>query len=216
MEPTAPTVPGTLYILSAPSGAGKTSLLAALLEKRDSLTLSVSHTTRSPRPGEQDGVHYHFVSPERFQEMIDAGQWLEYAQVFDHFYGTSREAVLELLESGKDVILEIDWQGAQQVRSALPGCCSIFILPPSLEALEQRLRNRKQDTEAVILRRLAEARADCGHYNEYTYLIVNDQFTRALADLESIFHANNLQVPRQECRESSRLSRLLAEPGDSS
>lgn len=203
-------VSGTLYILSAPSGAGKTSLLAALLQRLNNVALSISHTTRAPRASEQDGVHYHFVDAERFLDMIAADALLEHAKVFGNFYGTSRESVQVQLASGQDVILEIDWQGARQVRKALPQSCSIFILPPSHEALEKRLRSRGQDSEAEIARRLGEAKADCAHFTEYTYTVVNDDFATALADLESIFRANRLRTAEQERRYREILASLLA------
>jgi guanylate kinase len=169
---------GTLYIVSAPSGAGKTSLVRELLAKSPGLTLSVSHTTRPVRPGEENGVHYHFVSPDQFQTMVGAGAFLEYAQVFDNFYGTSKAAVLERVDRGRDVILEIDWQGARQTRRLFPGSVSVFILPPSREVLEERLRARGQDSEAIIARRMKEAKTDISHYKEYDYLLVNDDFSQ--------------------------------------
>ena len=188
---------GQLYIVSAPSGAGKTSLLNALRGQLQYVTVSLSHTTRAPRPGEKDGWHYRFVSKEAFQEAISQGHFLEYAEVFGNFYGTSRLAVNELLDAGKDVILEIDWQGARQVRAATDDVISIFILPPSLEALEERLRNRNQDEAAVIQRRMDEARNEMSHYPEYDYLIINDEFEDALEKLNYIFRAGRLRTDRQ-------------------
>ncbi|MGC4029208.1 MAG: guanylate kinase [Steroidobacteraceae bacterium] len=175
-----------LYVISAPSGAGKTSLVRALLERAPGLAVSTSHTTRAPRPNEQDGREYHFVSREQFDRMAAAGDFLEHARVFDNQYGTSRSQLEEKLAAGRDVILEIDWQGARQVRAALPGCRSIFILPPSRAALRQRLTSRQTDSAAVIERRLADAVADMSHYAEFDYVVVNDDFGRAVADLERI------------------------------
>jgi len=174
---------GQLYVLSAPSGAGKTSLVKALLAARPGLTVSVSHTTRTPRPHEVEGRDYHFVSAERFVQLAAAEAFLEHAQVFDNFYGTGREQVAAKLASGADVLLEIDWQGARQVRKALPACISIFILPPSRAALEERLRARRTDSDAVIARRLADAAADMSHCREFDYAVINDQFERAVVDL---------------------------------
>jgi guanylate kinase len=201
---------GTLYIVSAPSGAGKTSLVAALLEKLDDVVLSVSHTTRKPRPGEVDGAHYHFVSAERFLDMIEAGELLEHAKVFDNFYGTSQAAIRARMDVGKDVILEIDWQGARQVRKAIPECQSVFILPPSRVELERRLRGRGQDDETVIQRRLRDAESDSAHYDEYDYTVINEDFDRAVADLASLFHANRLRTPEQQVRHQRLIASLLA------
>jgi len=193
---------GTLYVISAPSGAGKTSLVKALLDLDKQLAVSVSNTTREPREGEQDGVDYHFTQGDRFEEMVAAGEFLEHAKVFDNHYGTSLAEVERLLTQGLDVILEIDWQGAQQARERMPGCVAIFILPPSLEALESRLRGRGQDDEDIIARRMQDARSECSHYDEYNYLIINDDFDIALADLASIFRAGRqrLLVQRIACR----------------
>ncbi|MDH3560218.1 MAG: guanylate kinase [Gammaproteobacteria bacterium] len=203
-------VRGTLYIISAPSGAGKTSLVSALLEKQgEGLTLSVSHTTRQPRPGEVDGKDYHFVDSAVFREMIDAGVFLEHAQVFDNFYGTSRLSVDEQLSAGQDVILEIDWQGARQVRKALPKAVGIFILPPSREALEQRLRGRMQDDDEVIARRMADAASEMTHYREYDYLIINDDFEVALEELAAVMRCRRLQLPLQAQRQAGLLAALL-------
>lgn len=189
---------GTLYIISAPSGAGKTSLVREVLTTVPGVALSVSHTTRPMRPGELEGVHYHFVSVAEFQEMIAAGAFLEYAQVFDNYYGTSKAGVDAQLRSGQDVILEIDWQGAQQVRQLFPEVVAIFILPPSREVLENRLRARGQDSEAVIARRLREVRTEISHSNEYDYLLVNEDFGQAVVDLQSIMRARKLRRERQE------------------
>jgi len=200
---------GTLYVVSAPSGAGKTSLVRALVERVPGLSLSVSHTTRRPRPGEEDGVHYHFVDLETFERMAAEGAFLEHAWVFGHRYGTSRAWVEGRLAEGVDVILEIDWQGARQVRAALPEAVGVFILPPSLEVLEQRLRGRGQDSEEVIRRRLAEAVEEMAHYAEYDYVVVNEVFEEALADLEAIVRARRLALDRQRRRLEPLLAALL-------
>ena len=205
---------GTLYIVSAPSGAGKTSLVSALLENTDQgLALSVSHTTRQPRPGEEDGRDYHFVDSAAFGKMIDDGVFLEYAQVFDNFYGTSRPGVEAQLTAGRDVILEIDWQGAQQVRKALPEAVGIFILPPSRKALEERLRARKQDDDKVIARRMRAAVSEMTHYGEYDYLIVNDDFSVALEELTAVVRCRRLRLSVQEQRQAGLLTALLESAG---
>jgi len=204
---------GTLFIISAPSGAGKTSLIRALLESRgDELKLSISHTTRGPRPGEADGEDYHFVDADSFRRMIDEGAFLEYAQVFDNFYGTSKNAVETLLSRGEDVILEIDWQGAQQVRQMMPESVGIFILPPSREALGKRLRDRGQDEEEVIARRMRDALSEMSHYREYDYLVINDVFQDALAGLDAIVRSRRLRRGFQEQRFRGLLQSLLASP----
>ena len=175
-----------LFVISAPSGAGKTSLVKALRERNPELAVSVSYTTRPRRPTEADGREYHFVSVAQFQELISQKAFLEYAQVFDNYYGTGKAQVQELLTGGAHVILEIDWQGARQVRSSWPDCHSIFILPPSRTALEQRLRDRQTDSEAVIERRLRDAVGDMTHFREFDFVVVNDDFDTACADLERI------------------------------
>ena len=177
---------GRLFVIAAPSGAGKTSLVKALLERRPELHGSISHTTRARRPTEQHGREYFFVPVAEFQELIGRGEFLEYAQVFDNFYGTGRNPVEQQLGLGRNVILEIDWQGARLVRSAMPECSSIFILPPSRAALEERLRNRKTDSDEVINRRLRDAVGDMSHWNEFDYVVVNDDFERAVTDLGRI------------------------------
>ncbi len=201
---------GILYIVSAPSGAGKTSLVKALLQNTGRLQVSVSHTTRKMRPGEADGKDYHFVDVETFQSMVRDNAFLEHAQVFDNFYGTSRAAALDLLRQGIDVILEIDWQGARQIRAMLPGAVSIFIVPPSREALEQRLRGRGQDGEEIIARRMRDAVSEMSHYAEFDYLVINDDFEVAVTELGSIVAANRLRGPRQTAVHGSLLERLLA------
>ena len=178
--------PGRLFVLAAPSGAGKTSLVRALLERKPSLSLSVSHTTRPQRPTETNGREYHFVDAEAFERSVAEGRFLEHARVFGNYYGTAREPVERQLASGADVVLEIDWQGARQVRAAMPACESIFVLPPSRAALEQRLRGRATDSAEVIARRLREAAGDMTHWNEFDYVVVNDQFEPALEDLVHI------------------------------
>ena len=201
---------GVLYIVSAPSGAGKTSLVKALLERDPGVGLAISYTTRAPRPGEQDGVHYHFVSPERFAEMVAAGAFLEHAEVFGNRYGTAEASVREQLAGGRDLVLEIDWQGARQVRSRFPGAVSVFILPPSAQTLEERLRGRGQDSDAVIAGRMARAREEMAHYPEYDYLVVNDRFEAALGELASVLVAERLRRARAEARLSDVLAGLLA------
>jgi guanylate kinase len=177
---------GQLFVISAPSGAGKTSLVRALLEARPNLTVSVSHTTRSPRAQEVEGRDYHFVKPAQFHELVGQGAFLEHASVFDNFYGTGRGQIEQKLKAGQDVLLEIDWQGAAQVRQAMPGCKTIFILPPSRTALEQRLRERRTDSPATIARRLADASADMSHYREFDFVVINDHFERARQELGEI------------------------------
>lgn len=203
-------IKGTLFIVSAPSGAGKTSLLAKLLEQTETLCLSISHTTRPIRPGEVDGVNYHFTDRTQFIRMVEQGSFLEHAEVFGNFYGTSADWVTTTLRSGKDVILEIDWQGAQQIRRLVPETISIFILPPSLPVLAERLRGRGQDGEDVISRRLAGARDEISHYGEYDYLVVNDDFDRALADMAAIFRAERQRTERQMSGRVDLLSDLLS------
>jgi guanylate kinase len=186
-----------LYVVSAPSGAGKTSLVRALCDGAPDLAVSVSHTTRPRRAGEVDGRDYFFVEQREFEKMIADGAFLEYAQVFGNYYGTAKATVEEMMAAGQDAVLEIDWQGARQVRELAPACVSIFILPPSREMLEQRLRSRRQDSEAVIARRMEAAISEMSHYAEYDYLIVNDDFDLALNQLRSIIHAQRLTVRRQ-------------------
>jgi len=188
---------GILYIVSAPSGAGKTSLLKALVQQRAGLAVCVSHTTRAPRPGEENGVHYHFVDQARFQAMINAGEFLEHAQVFDNFYGTAESSVRSQLERGQDVVLEIDWQGAAQVRRIFPDAVSIFIVPPSVEALRERLSNRGQDSDAIIERRMRDAMSEMSHHQEYDFIVVNDDFAHALSDLAAILRSQDLRAARQ-------------------
>ncbi len=202
---------GTLYIIAAPSGAGKTSLVKALLESVEGIEVSVSYTTRPCRPGERDGVNYHFVDLQTFQRMIASGEFLEHAEVFGNHYGTARANILERLQQGVDVILEIDWQGARQVRQALPEAVGIFIIPPSREILEQRLRSRGQDSQETIDRRMRDAVSEMSHYNEFDYLVVNDEFELALTELRAIIRARRLRVEVQRVKLSELLTRLVAQ-----
>lgn len=201
---------GKLYIISAPSGAGKTSLVKQMAADLDDLLVSVSHTTRQQRPGEIHGKDYYFVSEEEFQAMLAQQDFLEYAQVFDHYYGTARQTVTENLNAGSDVILEIDWQGARQIRKKMPECLSIFILPPSTAVLEQRLRKRGQDSELIISRRMQDAVAEMQHYDEYDYLLVNDDFDQALMQLKSIVISERLRKTRQKPALAALLAELLS------
>ena len=178
--------PGRLYVIAAPSGAGKTSLVKALMEREPRLRFSVSYTTRKSRANEIDGRDYHFITPARFQEMVERGEFLEHAQVFDNFYGTGLEAVRGALSAGGLVLLEIDWQGARQVRERLPEARTIFILPPTRQTLEERLKARSTDSDAVIQRRLHDARRDIGHWTEFDYVVINDRFVQAAEDLHAI------------------------------
>lgn len=207
---TAPT--GLLLIVSAPSGAGKTSLVAALLERDANLVVSVSHTTRGRRPRERNGVNYHFVDRERFLAMVDDGQFLEHAEVFGNHYGTSAAAVDSERAAGRDVILEIDFQGAAQVRARYPDAVSIFILPPSTAELRRRLTGRGEDDASVIEHRLEKARWEMSHYRDYDFLVVNDEFDRALAELVCILRAERLSLAQQQPRLHGLLDDLLAEP----
>lgn len=200
---------GTLYIVSAPSGAGKTSLVKALIDAQHDIRVSVSHTTRAMRPGEADGVNYHFVSREAFLGLVEKGDFLEHAEVFGNLYGTSQSTLEQTLQSGIDLILEIDWQGGEQVRRQIPGTRSIFILPPSQQALRQRLTNRGQDSDEIIEGRMREAVTEMQHHVEYDYLVINDDFATALEDLKAIFRANRLQHKLQAQRHGALLSELL-------
>jgi len=200
---------GTLYVISAPSGAGKTSLIKALLERDRRLRLSVSYTTRAPRPGEVEGVHYHFVDSAAFLRLVAAGAFLEHAQVFGNWYGTAEATLRSGLAEGQDLVLEIDWQGARQVRGCFPEAVGIFVLPPSVAALDVRLRGRGQDGEPVIAARMAQAREEIGHYRDYDYLVVNDAFDVALDDLAAIVRAQRLRRAAQGPRLAGLLDDLL-------
>ena len=204
---------GTLFIVSSPSGAGKSSLLSALLGRHNAdqrMQVSVSHTTRAMRPGEENGIHYHFVDQAEFQAQIARGAFFEWAEVFGNYYGTSRETIAHCLDQGIDVFLDIDWQGARQVRELLPEARSLFILPPSLPVLEQRLRGRGQDSDEVIQHRMSQAVAEMSHYDEYDYLIVNDDFETSLQQLASIVCAERTRLAAQRLRHADLLDRLLA------
>lgn len=196
-----------LYVVAAPSGGGKTSLIAALLERDPRTRLSVSHTTRPARPGETDGLHYWFVSEQEFLDRAEQGLFLEHARVFDHRYGTGREAIERQLASGHDVILDIDWQGARQVRDSFPSCVTVFIVPPSIAALRQRLTGRGQDDAQTIDRRMRDARSEISHWDEFDHVIVNDDFDLALEDLQSIVRQGR---PKREAR-ASEIAEILAE-----
>lgn len=204
---------GILFLVSAPSGAGKTSLVNALLEnagESDSqLCVSVSHTTRPKRPGEEEGKNYHFVTQEQFLELRDAQAFLESAEVFGNLYGTSRSWVEEKLDAGWDVILEIDWQGAKQVKSMMTGAVSIFILPPSLEALRERLTNRGQDESAVIDKRMAEAVNEISHFDQADFIVINEDFNEALQDLEAVIHSARLGIAHQQTVNGDLLESLV-------
>ncbi len=198
-----------LYVVAAPSGGGKTSLIKALIEKDHRVSLSVSYTTRAARPGEKNGVHYHFVDDPAFIGLIGKNAFLEHAEVYGHRYGTAREAVEIKLHAGFDVLLDIDWQGARQIRQTFPFCCSIFILPPSLKTLRNRLAWRGQDSEEAIDRRMREAREEISHWSEFDYLIINDNFDQALADLQSIVRHRKLHRPDQQDHYDDLLAELL-------
>ncbi|WP_369988761.1 guanylate kinase [Pseudomonas xanthosomatis] len=200
---------GTLYIVSAPSGAGKTSLVTALIKDDPKVSVSVSHTTRNMRPGEEHGVNYHFVSHEDFKALIAQDDFLEHAEVFGNFYGTSRSALQQVLDQGNDLILEIDWQGAQQVRKLMPEARSIFILPPSQQALRQRLDGRGQDSEEIIAGRMKEAVSEMVHYDEYEYVIINDDFVVALEEMKAVFASNRLLLNKQQQRHGDLLKQLI-------
>lgn len=201
---------GTLYTVSAPSGAGKTSLVAALVKSNPEVCVSISHTTRPMRPGEKDGENYHFVDHATFEKMLEEGAFLEHARVFNNLYGTSQRWVVETLNQGMDVILEIDWQGAAQVRKQLPDTISVFILPPSLASLRQRLTGRGQDDPSVIEARMSEAISEISHYVEADYLIINDDFTTALAQFQALITSQHLSLARQAEKHAVLLRELLA------
>ena len=208
------TVPGNLFILSAPSGAGKSSLINALLKKDNqasarAMQVSISHTTRDVRPGENNGEHYHFITVAEFKKQIENNAFYEYAEVFGNYYGTSEAAIDEQLAQGIDIFLDIDWQGAQQVRMKKPSVTTIFISPPSKEELESRLRGRGQDSEEVIADRMEQAQAECSHYDEFDYIIVNDNFDQALLDLTIVVNNQRLKCRQQSIAQQELFSKLL-------
>ena len=200
---------GNLFILSAPSGAGKSSLINALLKKHADMKVSVSHTTRASRPGENDAEHYHFVSVDEFKALIAKDDFFEWAQVFDNYYGTSKQAIESQLAVGIDVFLDIDWQGARQVRKIMDDVKTIFILPPSKQELEQRLNNRGQDSAEIIAGRMAQAQSETSHYDEYDFVVVNDDFDTALSEIESIVIAQRLTLKAQVARHQTLINELL-------
>ncbi len=205
---------GTLYIVAAPSGAGKSSIVNATLARDPQIALSISFTSRAPRPGERHAEHYHFVSAEAFQEMIAAGDFFEYARVHGDWKGTARQSVEPQLAAGRDVLLEIDWQGARQVREKVPDAVAVFILPPSRAALEERMRKRGQDSEEVIARRLAAAREEMSHFGEFDYVIINEDFDTAVGEMCAIFTASRLRTAAQQQRHEGLIAALLADdPG---
>jgi guanylate kinase len=205
------TTPGNLFILSAPSGAGKSSLIKALLSQESArpMQVSVSHTTRAPRPGENNGEHYHFISVDQFQKQIKQNEFYEYAEVFGNYYGTSASAIDKQLAQGIDVFLDIDWQGAKQVRIKQPSVTTIFISPPSKAELENRLKNRGQDSDATIKSRMAQAKAESSHYTEFDYIIVNNDFTQALSELTTIVNNQRLRCQQQAITHQSMFEELL-------
>jgi guanylate kinase len=198
-----------LFIVAAPSGGGKTSLVAALLERDPGVRLSVSHTTRAPRPGERNGEHYHFVDEATFLQLVSGNAFLEYARVYGHYYGTGRAPVEHLLNKGFNVMLDIDWQGARQVKSSFPGCCSIYILPPSMQELRERLARRGQDSPDVIENRMQEARSEIAHCMEFDFLVINNEFAAALEDLMSIVRVGRPVRPGPKEGFESLLADLL-------
>lgn len=206
-------VSGNLFVIAAPSGAGKSSMIDALLKRNPhgSMQVSVSTTTRAPRPGEREGEHYYFVDEATFLEQVEQGNFYEYAKVFDHYYGTSRFVIEDTLASGVDVFLDIDWQGTRQVKAAYPGVHTIFILPPSNEELERRLRTRGQDSDEVIAKRMAKAQHEMSHYAEFSYLIVNEDFNESVDQLEHIVLSQRLRRSKQQIRYREILQALLAE-----
>ncbi len=210
--------PGNLFILAAPSGAGKSSLIKALLNRHqesnmhsNQMQVSVSHTTRAPRPGEVDGIHYHFVSRKQFEELIEQGVFFEWAEVFGNYYGTSRVVIEQTLAQGVDVFLDIDWQGARQVKAQIPDTATIFVAPPSKQELQRRLTDRNQDSEEVIAQRMEKAVAEISHYHEFDYIVVNDNFELALDELDAIVSARRLRKEKQVVRHDALFENLLAQ-----
>jgi guanylate kinase len=202
---------GTLYIVAAPSGAGKSSIVNAVLARDPNISLSISFTSRQPRPGERHAEHYHFIDAAEFEAMVAAGDFFEHALVHGDWKGTARQSVEPQLNAGRDVLLEIDWQGARQVRAKIPDAVSVFILPPSRAALEERMRKRGQDSEAVIAQRLAAAREEMSHYGEFDYVVVNEVFETAVADMCSIFTASRLRKDAQVARHARLITSLLVD-----
>lgn len=200
---------GTLYIVSAPSGAGKSSIVNQVLARDPNISLSISFTSRAPRPGERHAEHYHFVDEAEFQRMIAAGDFFEHALVHGDWKGTARQSVEPMLAAGRDVLLEIDWQGARQVREKVPDAVGVFILPPSREALEERMRKRGQDSDDTIARRLAAAHEEMSHYHEFDYVIVNETFDTAVVEMCSIFTASRLRRDAQAQRHAAMIADLL-------
>ncbi|QTH63272.1 guanylate kinase [Psychrosphaera ytuae] len=201
---------GNLFVISSPSGAGKSSLISALLKRHNDMKVSVSHTTRAPRPGEEDGVHYHFCQVDEFKSVIADDGFYEWAEVFGNFYGTSKQAIQEQLDQGIDVFLDIDWQGAQQMRKIVPDIITLFILPPSREELENRLNKRGQDSAEVIAKRMQQAQSEMSHYNEYDFVLVNDDFDQTLDEFERIVLAHRLQTGNIESKYADLIRQLLA------
>ena len=201
---------GNLFVISSPSGAGKSSLISALLKRHNDMKVSVSHTTRAPRPGEEDGVHYHFCQVDEFKSVIADDGFYEWAEVFGNFYGTSKQAIQEQLDQGIDVFLDIDWQGAQQMRKIVPDIITLFILPPSREELENRLNKRGQDSAEVIAKRMQQAQSEMSHYNEYDFVLVNDDFDQTLDEFERVVLAHRLQPGNIESKYADLIRQLLA------
>lgn len=202
---------GNLFILSAPSGAGKSSLINALLKKHADMKVSVSHTTRAPRPGEENGVHYHFASTDEFKALIAKDDFFEWAQVFDNYYGTSKQAIESQLDAGIDVFLDIDWQGARQVKAQIPDTATIFVAPPSKEELKRRLTQRGQDSAEVIAERMTKAVSEISHYHEFDFIVVNDDFEAALNELDAIVTTRRLRKEKQIIRYQSLFDNLLTD-----
>ena len=201
---------GNLFVISSPSGAGKSSLIGALLKKHDDMKVSVSHTTRAPRPGEVDEVHYHFTDVNEFKQVIEQNGFYEWAEVFGNYYGTSKQAIEAQLAQGIDVFLDIDWQGAQQMRKLVDDIITVFILPPSREELENRLNKRGQDSEEVIAKRMAQAQSEMSHYNEYNFVLINDDFDQTLSQFEAIVLAHRQRKANQESKYGDLITQLLA------
>ncbi|SMC28559.1 guanylate kinase [Andreprevotia lacus DSM 23236] len=199
---------GNVFVVTAPSGAGKTTLVAALLAADQNVQLSISFTTRAPRAGEVNGKDYHFVERAQFESMINAGELLEHAEVYGNYYGTSQTWINQVIENGRDILLEIDWQGAQQVRRLFPDSIGLFVLPPSVDVLETRLRNRGKDSEEIIARRMAAAREEISHVDEFDYVIVNEHIDEAVRDIVSIVRAERLKLPRQSARHVDLIASL--------